>query len=64
MQQTRPVSAGLRAVRTFLQTACGMLAAILLFAFAGILPEVPDWQPALLILTASAAAALIARIMN
>lgn len=64
MKQIRQISAGLRAARTFLQTACGMLGTILIFALTGLLPELPDWQTALLILMSSSAAALIARIMN
>lgn len=64
MKHLRPVTAGMRAARTFLQSACGMLAAVLLCAWNGHLPELPGWQLALMILFASAAAAGIARIMN
>ena len=64
MRRLHPVSPLRRAIRTFLQSACGMLGAVLVFACAGALPQMPDWQLALLILSASAAAAGLARLMN
>lgn len=64
LQEKRTVSPRRRAARTFLQSACGMLAAVLLYALIGLLPQFPNWQLVLLILTASAAAAGIARMMN
>ena len=64
MKPKNPVSARMRAFRTFLQSVCGMLAAVLLCALTGALPAVPGWQIALMILFSASAAALIARIMN
>ena len=64
MQKPEPQSARRCAARAFLQSACGNIAAILLLALAGVLPDFPNWQLALLILTAAAAAALTAHIMN
>ncbi len=64
MRNPHMVSPRRRAARTFLQSACGMLAAVLLYALSGTMPQIPNWQLILLILTAASAAAGIARLMN
>ena len=53
-----------RAFRTFLQTACGMLAAELAAAAAEPAAQTARWKTGLLILFASSVAAGIAAVMN
>lgn len=64
MRNVHPVSPRRRAARTFLQSLCGMLIVLLLLALTGGLPQLPNWQIALLILGAAALSGGIARIMN
>ena len=64
MRNVHPVSPRRRAARTFLQSLCGMLTVLLLLALTGGLPQLPNWQIALLILSAAALSGGIARIMN
>ncbi len=53
-----------RAGRTFLQTACGMLAAELTAAAGDFVKPEPEWKTGLLTLLAAAIAAGIAAVMN
>ncbi|GEM_PF-3449854 len=54
-----------RAFRTFLQSACGVLTALMAASLLRWLPaDVTGWKAALLVLTASAVAAGIAAAMN
>ncbi len=53
-----------RAWRTFLQTACGVLAAGLVAAVTDSVQQVPGWKTGLLTLLASSVAAGIAAVMN
>ena len=64
MRNVHPVSPRRRAARTFLQSLCGMLIVLLLFALTGGLPQLPNWKIALLILGAAGLSGGIARIMN
>lgn len=52
------------AFRAFLQTACGVLTAAAAAAVTGIEPPAAGWKTALLTLTASAAAAGVAAVMD
>ena len=53
-----------RARRTFLQTACGVIAAGLVAAVTDTVNQIPGWKAGLVTLLASAVSAGIAAVMN
>ena len=52
------------AARTFLHSLCGMLSVLLLFSLTGGLPQMPEWQLALLLAAAAGIAGGMAWMMN
>lgn len=62
--QTKRHECILRASRTFLQTACGVLTAVMTAAVTETVPQIEAWKTVLLTLLASGTAAAAAAVMN